>query len=105
MEMRRFLVKGRLGLSALLMLLGVALLLAYLPLYGYNLCPLSDDDQSTDNLGDFSSFLSNGFVAMPADPYVFPSPDYAGPFVFHWYEIPLTHWITPVPFSRSPPQH
>ena len=96
-------VRRRLGLAGLLMLLGVALLLAYLPLYGYNLCALSDDDQAGDNAGDFNSSFSNGFVAIPTDPYVFPSPGYAGPFVFHWHERPLTHWITPVPFSRSPP--
>ena len=102
MQMRRF-VKGPLGLLGILMLIGVALLLVYTSLCGYNLFASSDDDLSIDNGQDFGSFFSNGFVAVPVDPYVFPSSDYRGPFVFYGQEIPIAHWITLVPFSRSPP--
>ena len=96
-------MRGRLGLLGFLMLIGVALLLVYTPLYGYNLSASSDDDLSADNLRDFNSFFSSRSVAIPVDTYVFPSPDYAGPFVFHGHEIPIAHWIAPVPSSRSPP--
>ena len=80
-------------------LMGAVLLAAFALQYGYALCGISDDDP-----GDFSSFLSNGFIAAPVDPYVPPSLKYIGPFVLGGREVPLIFLVTPVCFSRSPPQ-